>query len=158
MKIHKIYQLSQQVSTSFFYVLILCTAVSLAGCATAGKDAIPQKGDMTMAQIYKQETGLSMTNAPAAFNQQNQDELQKARKKVKKEDFVSPDRVIYTGYTANGKNQINNLFKKLPNPEIALYVYPHLVYQNGDAQPVPGYTTAFFLYQKNHFAMPSEVY
>ena len=46
-------------------------------------------------------------------------------------------------------------FPKLPNPELIMHVFPHIT-PNGTA--VPGYTTAFDLYEKNHYALPGEVY
>ena len=128
--------------------VIVCS--SLTGCATAGKNAIPQTGDMTMADIYKQETGLT----PNALNNNHVEayqDLSDIRTEIKNQK-IKPN--LVSANLASGKK----LFKPLPNPEIAMYVYPHLVRQNEDFEPVPGYSTAFFLYQKNQFAMPSEVY
>ena len=49
-------------------------------------------------------------------------------------------------------------FKALPNPEVPLYVFPHVA-QIGDEQLIkPGYTTQFFLYKQNQFALASELY
>jgi len=123
----------------------------LASCATAGKNALPQSGDMTMAEIYKQETGLSLDNSQINAASATDKELAKARNIV-----LTLEQPIYTGYTAAGINSVKNLFKPLPNPEIGLYVFPHLVFLKDEAQPVPGYTTAFFLYQQNHFAIPED--
>jgi conjugative transfer region lipoprotein (TIGR03751 family) len=123
---------------------LISISVELTGCATAGKNTIPQTGDMTMADIYKQETGLTPDSNSGTSNYE---EMSKIRAKVN----------FQPSYIATGRTQTKNLFKPLPNPEIPIYVYPHLVQQD-DGAPVPGYTTAFFLYQKNHFAMPSEVY
>jgi conjugative transfer region lipoprotein (TIGR03751 family) len=53
---------------------------------------------------------------------------------------------------------VQQVFKMLPNPTIAVYVFPHMTQFNNTDVPVPGYTTAFFLYEKNHYAMPGEVY
>ena len=128
--------------------IALTSVVELTGCATAGKNALPQGGDMTMSQIYQQETGLG----GGSYYPSNNTELNRARQKV------LPRAINYTGYTANSVNQINHLFKRMPNPEVDLYVYPHLVNENGESQPVPGYTTAFFMYKSNHFALPSEQY
>jgi conjugative transfer region lipoprotein (TIGR03751 family) len=36
-----------------------------------------------------------------------------------------------------------------------MYVYPHLSRQ--DEAPVPGYSTAFELYEKAHYALPGEL-
>lgn len=121
----------------FFLITSSALINLLTGCATAGKNALPQGGDMTMAEIYQQETGLS--------NNGDQDQIRR--------------KLNYSSYSVSGsffgKEQ---LFKPLPNPEIAMYVYPHLVENADGAQPVPGYTTAFFLYRENHFALPSEEY
>jgi len=45
-------------------------------------------------------------------------------------------------------------FHKLPNPELHLYVFPHLAGQ--DQVPVPGYYTAFNAYEHDHYALPQE--
>tara|TARA_B100000989_G_scaffold296861_2_gene281036 strand:+ start:7882 stop:8259 length:378 start_codon:yes stop_codon:yes gene_type:complete len=59
--------------------------------------------------------------------------------------------------TAAGLNVTSNknTFPLIPNPQVTLYVYPHLA--GDDEAPVPGYQTAFFLYKSQHFAMPGEV-
>lgn len=46
-------------------------------------------------------------------------------------------------------------FYKLPNPELNMYVYPHLAGQ--DELPIPGYSTVFNAYERDHFALPNEV-
>jgi conjugative transfer region lipoprotein (TIGR03751 family) len=146
MKIFKTYlQLTLTWISFFCFLPFLVT-----GCATAGKDALPQGGDMTMADIYKQETGLSLNNSTPNSDPSDK-ELSKARNMV-----LTLEKPVYTGYTAIGANTIKNLFKPLPNPEIGLYVFPHLVFLENESQPVPGYTTAFFLYQSNHFAIPED--
>lgn len=133
-------------------IALLTSLAQLTGCATAGKNTIPQGGDMTMAQIYRQETGLAM---PGSGGNNKAPSLTVARKKA---ETIGVKNSAYVGYTAGSVNQVNNLFKQLPNPVIAIYIFPHLVRQSGDANPVPGYTTAFNLYKQNHFAMPSEKY
>lgn len=125
-------------------LILISIFLELTGCATSGKNTIPQTGDMTMADIYKQETGLTPANETAG----NYNGLANIRAKI------APQK---SGYITANKIQTENLFKPLPNPEIPIYVYPHLVQQDNGV-PIPGYTTAFFLYKKNHFAMPSEVY
>ena len=61
----------------------------------------------------------------------------------------------YETYTRSSLNEINQLFPKHRNPQITLYVHPHLSTQNN--APVPGYTTAFNLYASDEYALPSEV-
>ena len=59
------------------------------------------------------------------------------------------------GYTRDAFNEIDVLFPRLPNPTLVMYVFPHLA---GDAQaPVPGYATAFPMYEQVEYALPGEV-
>ena len=59
------------------------------------------------------------------------------------------------GYTRDAFNEIDVLFPRLPNPSLVMYVFPHLA---GDAQaPVPGYATAFPMYEQLEYALPGEV-
>jgi len=57
-------------------------------------------------------------------------------------------------YTRNSLNEIDQLFPTLPNPEIAIYIFPHLATK--DRVPVPGYTTSIYLYTADEYALPGE--
>ncbi len=61
---------------------------------------------------------------------------------------------LYSKFTATPDNALKQLFPRLPNPDIVVYVTPHLATHN--RVPVPGYTTAFPLYDQVHYAMPGE--
>lgn len=127
---------------------ILISALELTGCATAGKDTLPEGGNMTMAQIYQHETGLSMDSEQDAGEASS----------LPQNPLLSSVPLDYVHYTLPPSNSVDALFKPLPNPEIDMYIYPHLVTENGEAEPVPGYTTAFFLYRQPYFARPNEKY
>ncbi len=59
------------------------------------------------------------------------------------------------GYTRDAFNEINVLFPRLPNPTLVMYIFPHLA---GETQaPVPGYATAFPMYEQVEYALPGEV-
>ena len=59
------------------------------------------------------------------------------------------------GYTREAFNEIDVLFPRLPNPTLVMYVFPHLA---GETRaPVPGYTTAFPMYEQVEYALPGEV-
>ena len=130
-------------------LLVLISTLQLAGCVTAGKKALPKGGVMTMAAIYKQETGLSLRNNGTGYVS----DLKAARQRVR----IQP-RTRYVGHLAHSNRKVSGMFKRLSNPAIPIYIYPHLVHADGGAHPVPGYTTAFFLYKQDHFALPSENY
>lgn len=57
------------------------------------------------------------------------------------------------GYSRSGATEIEQLFPQLPNPQVVMYVFPH---RGGSGLPVPGYTTAFRLYDKTEYALPGE--
>lgn len=78
---------------------------------------------------------------------------EKARHRISRP--VQPNELDLGGYTRDAHNEIDNLFPKLPNPTLVMYVYPHLAGQH--ELPVPGYSTAFNMYAKEHYAMPGEV-
>jgi hypothetical protein len=44
-------------------------------------------------------------------------------------------------------------YKKIPNPELKMYIYPHLV--GKEELPVTGYYTAFSAYTRDHYVLPS---
>lgn len=149
---------------SFFPALISIISLSillLSGCTTAGKNVLPKGGDMSMAKIYQQETGLS-ANSRGEYDHQD---VAYARRKIhtnKRYSHYQAPKSVKTRYAtyaaATSSKHRDPEFKPLPNPMVPMYVYPHLVDSSGGAQPIPSYSTAFFLYRENHFSMPSEEY
>ncbi|MEE9493614.1 MAG: TIGR03751 family conjugal transfer lipoprotein [Gammaproteobacteria bacterium] len=61
---------------------------------------------------------------------------------------------LYAPYTRTQINELESLFPRLPNPDIAIYMYPHLSTRN--EVPVPGYTTVIPLYERVQYALPGE--
>jgi len=57
-------------------------------------------------------------------------------------------------YTRTAANELELLFPRVPNPDIYIYVYPHLA--SAERVPVPGYTTAVPLYERVEYALPGE--
>jgi conjugative transfer region lipoprotein (TIGR03751 family) len=52
-------------------------------------------------------------------------------------------------------DEMDGRFARLPNPDLVMYVTPHLS-PNG-RYPVPGYSTVFSMYETVEYAMPGEV-
>lgn len=52
-------------------------------------------------------------------------------------------------------DEMDGRFARLPNPDLVMYVTPHLS-PNGH-YPVPGYSTVFPMYETVEYAMPGEV-
>lgn len=143
-----------------FKIIMVCSAVVsmllLDGCASPGRDTIPPAGDMTMAQIYYKENGLSSPGDSSVSADQGTSDALKSFRQNAPGVNQSPS---YKGQGADDLMSLNTQFKTLPNPQILVYVSPHLVTTgNGSQVPVPGYVTSFFMYPQNEFAMPYEHY
>ena len=112
-------------------------ALGLSGCATSKDRVIPQDGP-DMASVYAQHqraAGLTSTvgtQRPAADR----------------------DTDLF-GYTQQASNEVEQVFPLLPNPQLVLFVFPHL---SAEGAPVPGYSTAFPMYAVDQYAMPGELY
>jgi len=158
-------------------LLLISVAISLTGCAThdIGSSVLPQGGP-SMADIYNQQyVDSAGANAGAGSNA---DQLDKVRAKLPPTDYqpvqATKARPIakhtrhakYTQYVKhnnpNGNHQgltpnkqsMTSAPKMLPNPLIAIYVYPHF---DGDNQDyVPGHMAYTKLYKQTHFALPGE--
>lgn len=57
-------------------------------------------------------------------------------------------------YTRTEAKELHGLFPRLPNPDLCMYVFPHLSPENAT---VPGYTSCFSMYDKNQYALPGEM-
>lgn len=119
--------------------LALSSVLTLSACASSHltSTAIPE-GGLTVSQIYQQS--MAETIQPWSI----------------KRPLTKP--VNYEGYTRDASNEVQNLFKPLDNPQVPIYVFPHVALIGDEQLIKPGYTTAFFLYKQNQFALASENY
>ena len=123
-------------------LFVIAVALSLTACATSKEDVIPQDGP-DMATLYD-------THQRAAGAQRNL-ALQRA----------GLGRPIARGtgdlhaYTQQAANEIDPIFPLLPNPQMVMFVFPHL---SAEGAPVPGYSTTFPMYAIDQHAMPGEVH
>lgn len=107
--------------------------MSLAGCG--GKGAVLPEAGPTMLEIYRSHVG-AIGVEPAGLGPHS---------------FEAD----LSDYTRTAENEINALFVRLPNPDLVMYVFPHL--STDDEVPVPGYSTVFPLYERVHYALPGEL-
>jgi conjugative transfer region lipoprotein (TIGR03751 family) len=131
-------------------VVALLVAAALAGCATS-KDKVLPHGDHTMLDVWNQETGGSAGGGQPA--RQLLDARQGLRRPLSEAD-VQAVPATNAAYPRTAANEIHRQFHRLPNPDLVMYVFPHLA--GTDPVPVPGYTTVFPLYQRVQYAMPGE--
>lgn len=131
-------------------LLLVITAATLAGCATHKDDLLPH-GGRTMQDIWHHEAGEGGSGQVA--RRQLLDVRQSLRRPLTEVD-VHAAPTGQAGYTRTAANEIQRQFYRLPNPDLVMYVFPHLA--GTDPVPVPGYSTVFPLYQRVQYAMPGE--
>ena len=114
----------------------------LAGCASTKDTVLPQDGP-SMKTIYE-----------GHVHEMNADNPQIIRGELSDRPIVAGEAALQ-GYTRDAFNEIDVLFPRLPNPTLVMYIFPHLAGEAG--APVPGYTTAFPMYEQVEYALPGEV-
>ena len=129
---------------------ILLAVMMLGGCATS-KDQLLPHGDSTMLDVWQQEAGGSGVGGQAA--RQLLDARQSLRRPLTEAD-VQATPTANAADTRTASTEIYRQFQRLPNPDLVMYVFPHLA--GTDPVPVPGYSTVFPLYQRVQYAMPGE--
>jgi conjugative transfer region lipoprotein (TIGR03751 family) len=114
----------------------------LAGCASTKDAVLPQDGP-SMKAIYDGHIHAMNARDPQAIRHT----LGNRR--------LHTGEVGLQGYSRDAFNEIDVLFPRLPNPTLVMYVFPHLA---GETQaPVPGYATAFPMYEQVEYALPGEI-
>lgn len=116
----------------------------LAGCST-NKDELMPHGPQNMLDLWNRSAGA--TGSSSANRQLMDARLQLRRPLMDADSDQRP-------YTRTAQNEIYSQFKRLPNPDLVMYVFPHLT--GTDPAPIPGYSTVFPLYQRVQYAMPGE--
>jgi conjugative transfer region lipoprotein (TIGR03751 family) len=128
----------------------LLLAAALTGCATS-KEALLTHGSATMLDIWNQNTGGQLGASGANR------ELLDARQALRRPLIETDHTAVLAGnanYTRTARTEIYRQFLRLPNPDLVMYVFPHLA---GSQQvPVPGYCTVFPLHSRVEYAMPGE--
>ncbi|EPZ6036713.1 TIGR03751 family conjugal transfer lipoprotein [Pseudomonas aeruginosa] len=125
---------------------LLAMALLLGGCATS-KEALLPHDNRSMLDIWNVETG------GGGGARQLLDARQALRRPLSEAD-VQAAPIVQARYTRTAANEIYRQFHRLPNPDLLMYVFPHLA--GSDPVPVPGYTTLFPLYQRVQYALPGE--
>lgn len=113
--------------------LILTSSLLFAGCSTT-PEVIPETGPDIL-DVYEQHMQES-SRTPNMWR-----EIRDGNRDL-------------AGYTRVAGREIETRFPRLPNPELVMYVFPHLT---AKGRPVPGYVTTFTMYEKTHYALPGEV-
>jgi len=126
--------------------MLVMAVITLAGCATS-KDKLMPHGGQTMQDIWQHNAD----SGNQTVTRQLLDARQSLRRPLTETDLSE---AVQIPYTRTATNEIYRQFQRLPNPDLVMYVFPHLT--GTEAVPVPGYTTVFPLYQRVQYAMPGE--
>lgn len=119
-----------------FFILLL----TLTGCSTSQETLLPVDENTTMLSLWGRQTGGGNTLS---------DQRSQLRRPLTEISVQEQQR-----YTRTAANEIHAQFERLPNPDMVMYVFPHLT--EGERVPVPGYSTVFPLHTQVQYAMPGE--
>lgn len=126
--------------------LVFAALVVLAACATR-KDALLPHGKETMPELWREYSGGGPRGGRLA------DAREMLRRPLTNRERNSA-LLRNASYTRTAENEMNEQFKRLPDPDLLMYVFPHVA--GRDSVPVPGYSTVFPFYTSVHYAMPGE--
>lgn len=135
-------------STNRYVALIL--SLSLSACATHKEKLLPH-GDVTMLDVWNQATAGALSNTrPSSVLLDARESLRRSPSRASLDAVAQQNE----SYTRTAENEVDRQFLRLPNPDLVMYVFPHL--GGTESVPVPGYTTVFPLFGHVQYAMPGE--
>lgn len=122
-------------------VVLILTSLALGGCSTSKETLLPA-GDNTMLELWQGEGRVRQSVAP-------RETLHRPLTEPERQTAVRQN----ADYSRSQASEISQQFPRLPNPDMVMYLFPHLAEGNS---PVPGYSTVFPLYSQTQYAMPGE--
>jgi len=127
-----------------FLIVVPCL---LSSCTNTPTKVLNRQYEMTMAELIQHN---AKTTSDKAVHDRY---VHGTTRGIEGEQL--PENQNIENYTAIAAQEIDQLFPMLPNPQIRVYVYPHMA--TSTRAPVPGYTTAISLYERDEYALPNEV-
>ncbi|EFJ7398225.1 TIGR03751 family conjugal transfer lipoprotein [Escherichia coli] len=124
------------------YLLVLA-ALLLVGCSTS-KDEILPPGDGTMLDLWQNKASSVRTTT----------EARSVLRRGLTDAEMATRQTLEESYTRDAQNEIQQLFPRLPNPDMVIYIYPHMA--GNEPAPVPGYSSVFSFYSRVQYALPGE--
>ncbi|MFS6933739.1 TIGR03751 family conjugal transfer lipoprotein [Klebsiella oxytoca] len=122
---------------------LLCLSALLTGCSTTKDEMLPP-GDATMLELWQNKSTSAHTTTEARST---------LRRGLSDDD--NPTRqAVRESYTRTAENEIQQVFPRLPNPDMVIYIYPHMA--GNSPVPVPGYSSVFPFYSQVQYALPGE--
>lgn len=106
------------------------TSINLSACHTTG-NVVPRTGP-SMEQVYDSMQHSAIPRKIKPIKNLAQEEERTALNQV-------------------SVSRATNTFNKITNPELKIYIYPHL--SGTEEVPIPGYTTVFNAYERDHYTL-----
>ena len=122
-----------------FLLTGLGVVLALSGCSAAQDSTLPNP-NTNVERVWKEQMGQGG----------QYDALTLYSGELKQPLDVHQLAERQSNYARDAWRETTNVFPRLPNPDIVLYVMPH----KAGALPVPGYTTVFPLYERVQYATP----
>lgn len=125
-------------------LFVMSVALVLSGCATSKEELLPA-GEQTMLELWQGKTAGG-----------GQRHVLAARETLRRPLTVTEQQGMNAeaySYSRTQESEISQQFPRLPNPDMVMYVFPHLA---GGTSPVPGYSTVFPFYSRTQYALPGE--
>lgn len=131
----------QNTNLSLLSAAVVLTLL-LTGCSTSKDEMLPP-GDSTMLELWN--------DSASATHATGESRATLRRPVTDSERVISQQ--TRDSYSRTQENEIQQTFPRLPNPDMVMYVFPHLADGN---TPVPGYSTVFPFYSQVQYALPGE--
>lgn len=129
---------------TFMPVALAALVSVISGCNTSKEEMLPA-GDSNMLELWQ--------GKGASGSVQRGAEGRKAlRRPLSETEDQRADKLDHS-YSRTQESEITQQFPRLPNPDMVMYVFPHLA---GGNSPVPGYSTVFPFYSQVQYALPGE--
>jgi conjugative transfer region lipoprotein (TIGR03751 family) len=122
-------------------------SAALSGCLSTKEDLLPQDGP-TMREVYTAHFQAPPRREAPDAGRGAEDGLEAASGR-----HGTGGGLRLAGYTREAATEIDAQFPRLPNPDLVMYVFPHLSEQG---YPVPGYSTVVPMYERVEYALPGE--
>lgn len=125
-------------------VALVALVSVISGCSTSKEEMLPA-GDSNMLELWQGKGA----NGSAQRGAQGREAL---RRPLSEMEEQRADKLDHS-YSRTQESEITQQFPRLPNPDMVMYVFPHLA---GGNSPVPGYSTVFPFYSQVQYALPGE--
>lgn len=125
------------------YGLFMLVTLLLSGCSTSKDEMLPPGGS-TMLDMWQNKASSTRTTT----------EARSVLRRGLTDADLATRQSLEESYTRDAQNEIQQLFPRLPNPDMVIYIYPHMA--GSEPAPVPGYSSVFSFYSRVQYALPGE--